>query len=210
MTGELVPFGEWRYQARITPVGNRRDVEVRPREDATPGAFDQTDIIVRLRRFFDALESEAQEHRGDPVALSQALARMEALLADVRFARDTMKRLTAEALQEQQIRRLTVEGICTIEGTKETKRTGWQHADLLQAVIDAEDISLLDKSTGEIMSNDDATSKIMSWLSPTWKMTRLKELGISPDDYCVVESDDEGKPIRTPSVRMHSNEIRNQ
>jgi hypothetical protein len=210
MSADLVPFGEWRYDARITKAGRRRDVEVRPRADAVPQSFDQTDIVVRLRRFFDALEAEAHDHEGDPVALSQALARMEALLADVRYARDSLKRLTAEALDEQQVRRLTVEGVCTVEGTTETKRVGWRHAELLRTVIGAESVALVNGETGEIMPDTDAVAMMLAWFSPTWKMTRLKELGINPDDFCEVSTDDDGKPVRMPSVRIHSNEIRNQ
>jgi hypothetical protein len=210
MSADLVPFGEWRYDARITKAGRRRDVEVRPRADAEPKSFDQTDIVVRLRRFFDALEAEAHDHEGDPVALSQALARMEALLADVRYARDSLKRLTAEALDEQQVRRLTVEGVCTVEGTTETKRTGWRHAELLTEMLNRCQYALLNTATGEKFSTEEAVATLLSWLTPTWKMTPLKSLSMNPDDFCDVSTDDDGKPVRTPSVRMHNNEIRNQ
>jgi len=210
MSEELAVLGAATYQARVTNLktGGRRDVEVTPNDPNLPESFDRTDIVGTLRRFFDALESEAQEHRGDPVATSQALARMEALLADVRSVRDSIKTLAAEALNDEQVRRLTVSGVCTVEGTSEIKRTAWQHAPLLEACLAKTELAMIDTTTGERVTAEFVAKVLLSFFSPTWKLTTLKSLSINPDDYCDVATDDDDKPVRTPTVRMVDNLVR--
>ena len=50
---------------------------------------------------------------------------------------------------------------------------------------------------------------VLTHLTPNWKMTKMRDdLGIDPNDYCDVLQDDDGKPIKTPTVRMHDNRIK--
>ena len=206
-TTDLVILGAATYTARVTPLksGGRSDVEVTPTDPDAPRAFGESDIVAQLRRFFSALEAEAHEHRGDPVATGQALARVEALLADVRSVRDSLKSLTASALHESRVRRLTISGVTTLEGTTEVKRTDWQHGALLTRCLDARGLRLLSTETGEVMPSEDAAAVVLELLRPEWKLTPLRALGIDPDDYCTVEADDDGTPVRTPSVRIVDN-----
>lgn len=206
----LEQFGQSHYTATITPLrsGGRRDVEVAPNDPELPVAFGESDIITRLRQFFDRLEAEAQTHEGDPVALSQALARIETLLADVRSVRDTMKSLAAQALQDQKVRRLTISGVCTVEGTTEVKRTGWRHAELMIDMMRAAKLTVMDRESGEVLTEEDSAAAILTWLNPTWKTTTVKALGLDVDDYCDVSLDDDGVAVRTPTVRMHDNLVR--
>lgn len=204
---ELVPLGATHYSARVTPLktGGRRDIEVTPNDLQMPHAFERTDIIARMRAFFVALDDEAQQHRGDPVALAQALARLDALVADVRSVRDTIRTMTAEALKDQKIRRLTIENITTVEGTSEVKRTEWRHNELLTDMMNNASLSLLNTATGEVISAEDASTLLLEWFRPEWKMTPLKTAGLNPNDYCTVALDDDGKVAPTPSVRMINN-----
>jgi hypothetical protein len=206
----LVPLGSTHYTANVIPLktGGRRDVEVTPNDLQVPHAFEQTDIIARMRAFFIALDDEAKTHEGDPVALAQALARLDALVADVRSVRDTIRTMTAEALKEQKIRRLTVQGVTTVESTSEVKRSNWQHQRLLSDMLNHYGLSLLNQTTGEISEGNFAAERILEWFTPAWKMTPLKAAGMNPHDYCDVQQDDDGKPISTPTVRMINNEER--
>jgi hypothetical protein len=206
----LVPLGQTHYTANVIPLktGGRRDVEVTPNDLQVPHAFEQTDIIARMRAFFIALDDEAKTHEGDPVALAQALARLDALVADVRSVRDTIRTMTAEALKEQKIRRLTVQGVTTVESTSEVKRSNWQHQRLLSDMLNHYGLSLLNQTTGEISEGDFAAERILEWFTPAWKMTPLKAAGMNPHDYCDVQQDDDGKAISTPTVRMINNEER--
>lgn len=204
---ELVPLGQTTYSARVTPLksGGRRDVEVTPNDLQMPHAFERTDILARMRAFFVALDDEAQQHLGDPVALAQALARLDALVADVRSVRDTIRTMTAEALKEQKVRRLTVHGVTTVESTSEVKRSEWQHERLLGDMLSGGGLSLLDTSTGERIDGNEAAAILLEWFRPEWKMTPIKAAGLDPHDYCTVSLDDDGKVVPTPSVRMITN-----
>lgn len=206
-TTDLAILGAATYQARVTPLksGGRVDMEVTPLDADAPRAFADHDIIDQLRRFFSALESEAHSHEGDPVATGQALARVEALLADVRSVRDSLKTLTASALADNRVRRLTIAGVTTIEGTTEVKRTEWRHAPLLTAALEVQAQRLMSIETGEVMTAEESAAVLLELFRPEWRMTPLKELGIDPDDFCRVETDDDGKPVRTPSVRIVDN-----
>jgi hypothetical protein len=206
----LVPLGATHYTANVIPLktGGRRDVEVTPNDLQVPHAFERTDIIARMRAFFIALDDEAKTHEGDPVALAQALARLDALVADVRSVRDTIRTMTAEALKEQKIRRLTVQGVTTVESTSEVKRSNWQHQRLLSDMLSHYGLSLLNQTTGEISEGDYAAERILEWFTPAWKMTPIKAAGFNPHDYCDVQQDDDGKAISTPTVRMINNEER--
>jgi hypothetical protein len=206
-TTDLAVLGSATYSARVTPLrsGGRVDMEVTPLDADAPRAFADHDILDQLRRFFSALEQEAHSHKGDPVATGQALARLEALLADVRSVRDSLKALTASALAENKVRRLTIAGVTTIEGTTEVKRTDWQHFDLLSSIMSRSSLRLINVETGEVLTADKSSELLLGFLRPDWKMTPLKDLGIDPDDFCHVETDDDGKPVRTPAVRMVDN-----
>lgn len=207
---ELVPIGSTTYTARVTMLksGGRRDVEVTPNDLQVPHSFERTDILARLRAFFVALDDEAEQYRDDPVALAQALARLDALLADVRSVRDSIKTMTAEALKEQKIRRLTVSGVATVESTAEVKRTNWQHAELLAALLNNYGLSLLDTAEGEVHHPEQAAEILLGWFRPEWKLTPIKASGLDPHNYCEVSTDDDGKTVSTPSVRMVNNEER--
>lgn len=208
--GVEVVLGATTYPARVTPLrtGGRRDVEVAPHDDNLPAAMVATDIVTQLRRFFDALEAEAQSYRGDPVALSQALAKLEALSADVRYARDSVKALAATALNEQRVRRLTVHGIVTVEGGTEVKRSEWRHHELLVEVLRRLDLMFVNSDTGEVLTGDAAASLLETVMRPEWKMTGLRGVGLEPDDYCTVATGEDGRPQRTPSVRIVDNVVR--
>ena len=199
---ELVPWTTT-YEVAVTPLrtGGRRDVEV---ASAHPDAFDGHNIVTRMREFIAAIEQEAHAHEGDPIATGQALARMEALLADVRYARDTLKRLTAEALKAAHVRRLTLQGVVTLEASTETKRSGWEHERLLGAMLDAAGLRVL-TGDGEVVDGREAAARMLGWFRPEWRLTPVRDAGLDPDEFCVVDVDDDGKLIRTPSVRIVNN-----
>lgn len=206
-TTDLAILGSATYEARVTPLksGGRVDMEIVPTDPDAPRAFTDSDIVAQLRRFFSLLEAEAHEHQGDPVATGQALARVEALLADVRSVRDSLKSLTASALSENRVRRLTIAGVTTIEGTTEVKRTEWRHAPLLTVALEVQAQRLMSIETGEVMTAEESAAVLLELFRPEWRMTPLKDLGINPDDFCSVETDDDGKPVRTPSLRVLDN-----
>jgi hypothetical protein len=160
-----------------------------------------------VRQVLD-LRGERSSRRDDPVALVQALARLDTLAADVRAVRDSVRRMAAEALQTERVRRLVVEGVAAVESSTEVKRSEWQHDRLLGDMLNREGLSLLDTSTGERIDGNEAADVLLAWFRPEWKLTPIRQAGFNPDDYCTTMTDDDGNAVRTPSLRMLDNLVR--
>ena len=210
MTTELALIGSAEYQAEITPLktGGKRDVTVTGSIAPHRDAFAETDILRAFRQFFAAMDAEASERRDDPVALVQALARLETLAADVRAVRDSVRRMAAEALQAEKVRRLVVEGVAAVESSTEVKRSEWQHEELLADLLEQAGYVLVATATGEAMHPCEAAPTLLEWFRPEWKMTAVRQARLDPDKYCRVQTDDEGKPVKTPTLRMLDNLVR--
>lgn len=191
------------YPATIRPLtrGDRRDVEIAGDRD------DDTSLLVQLRVLFADLDAEAKRHAGDPIALTHALARLEALLADVRYVRDGARELCAEALKTTKVRRLTITDVATVEASNSIKRSGWQHRELMIRMLGITGWKFIDED-GVIVPTGAVADELLRWLSPDWRMTPLKDAGLKPDDYCTVERDDDGHPVATPDVKIVDNLIR--
>lgn len=205
------------YDVTETPlkVGGRRDVQVHtPRKR---DAVAQTSIVDHLRRFFAAIDQEAKHFEHDPFSNVQALAKVEAMLADLRYVRDTLHKYVADALAEQRIRRLTVDGVITVEGTTDVKRTEWQNDQLLREVAqyvlgNLGGVRGLD-GEGQIIESDELGNWIGDamgvYFKPDWRLTPLRAAGFDPDDYCTLPTDDEtGKVVRTPTLKIVDNQER--
>lgn len=182
--------------------GGRRDVLVH--NTAPVESIDRTGIVDQLRAFFDAIEREATWRKDDPISTVQALAKVEAMLADLRYVRDSIQSLVATALHDQRIRRLTVDGCVTAEASTDTSRTGWEHAkltrDVLRLAVKMGRVPLL--SNEEI---DQIVNALLRFFTPDWRLTPLRESGLNPDDYSEVSRDEEGNLKRRPTVRIVDN-----
>jgi hypothetical protein len=209
MTGSL----DLHDPVTVTPLktGQRADWHVASTPDTSglPVPFVETDIVAQLRIFFDRLEAEADQRRDDPVAMVNVLARMEALLADVRSVTSMIRKYTAEALSDNGIRRITIDDVATMEGTSDSERTDWQHVPLLTAMLKASGWEQVNADTGEIFTYELAET-ILEWFRVEWRLTPIRALGLDPDDYSTQPKDEDGKPLRTPTVRIHDNTFRKQ
>ena len=199
----------------VTPLksGGRSDWTVSPCRESVgvPASFADTDIVDKLRYFFDRLESEAEQHRDDPVALVNALARIEALAADVRYARDSIKSKAAEALKHWNVRRMTVEQLITVEGTSDAPRSNWEHQRLMTDMFRAAfGTQLVNTETGDMFDTEHMAEIVLEWFRCEWRLTPVRNAGLNPDDYCEQATDEDGKPMRTPTIRIHDNVLRKQ
>lgn len=200
------------YDVSIAPLktGGRADVVV-SNGNVTPAAFSSTDIVDQFRAFFDKLALEAEQHADDPVAMVNALARMEALLADVRYVTSEIRGHTAKALSDAKVRRLTVEGVATMEASSASERTDWQDRALLLAMLGASgNIANVDYSTGEVLDHGPLVDEILSWFRVQWRLTPIRDAGLNPDDYSHQPTNEDGTPLRTPTVTVKNNSIRRQ
>lgn len=208
-TNDLLKRAE--YEFAITPLksGGRADVHVITNGSVEPAAFTQTDIVGQMRVFVSKLEAEAEARKDDPVAMVNALARMEALLADVRYATSTIRDHTAHALADAKIRRLTIDNVATVEGTSESPRTDWQD-DILFADMwmNTGMHDVVNRNTGEMVTPIKVAEVVLSWLRPAWRLTPIRDNNLDPDDYSTQPKDEDGTPLRTPTVSMKDNALR--
>lgn len=176
--------------------GGRRDITVHAA--APTEAIESTQIVPTLRAFFAAIEAEAERLADHPEATVQALARVDAMLADLRYVRDRLHQITAVALKEQGIRRLTVEGVVSVEAKVDTRRTDWDNETLLDLVLAALPVRYVDIETGEMMEPADMRALLAPYFRPDWRLTALRNLGIDPDEWCTVAE-------QVPTLRMIDN-----
>ncbi len=176
--------------------GGRRDITVHAA--APTEAIESTQIVPTLRAFFAAIEAEAERLADHPEATVQALARVDAMLADLRYVRDRLHQITAVALKEQGIRRLTVEGVASVEAKVDTRRTDWDNETLLDLVLAALPVRYVDIETGEMMEPADMRALLAPYFRPDWRLTALRNLGIDPDEWCTVAE-------QVPTLRMIDN-----
>lgn len=198
-----------RYAIERTPLrgrSKREDWHVTTTPPST--AVEAPDLIARLRAFFGEMDAQIDQYRDDPIATAGALARLEALLADVRYVRDRLRDSTAEAMNTQQVRRLTIEHVTTVEASASIDRTNWQHLPLLTAVLSQLAPTFINTLTGENHTPGDLADWVLTYCTPTWKLTPLRDSGIDPDKYCDAKRDDNGRTIAEPTVRIVTNEIR--
>ena len=200
----------------VTPLktGNRADWHVLETKESAglPVPFAETGIIDQLRMFFDRLEAEAEMRRDDPIAMVNVLARMEALLADMRTVTAMIRTYTADALSDRGIRRITIDNVATMEGTSEATRTDWEDQRLLRDMLtsDSDIPRLVDADSGEVVDHDELAQVILRWFRVQWRLTPIREVGLDPDDYSHLPTDEDGKAMRTPTVRVHDNQFRKQ
>lgn len=176
--------------------GGRRDITVHAA--APTEAIESTQIVPTLRAFFAAIEAEAERLADHPEATVQALARVDAMLADLRYVRDRLHQITAVALKEQGIRRLTVEGVASVEAKVDTRRTDWDNETLLDLVLAALPVRYVDIETGEMLEPADMRALLAPYFRPDWRLTALRNLGIDPDEWCTVAE-------QVPTLRMIDN-----
>ena len=198
----------------VTPLktGGRADwhVSTSTETSSAPAAFIDTDIVAQLRRFFDAIDLEAADRCDDPIAMVNALARMEALLADVRYVTNTIRKHTADALAEHKVRRITIDNVATMEATSEADRTDWQDQMLLGHMLTVAfgAKKMVSIGTGVTYDMDHLAEMILTWMRPAWRLTPIRDAGLDPDDYSNQPKNEDGTPLRTPTVRVHDNTFR--
>lgn len=104
-------------------------------------------------------------------------------------------------------KRWIVPGLGEVTIRKKTKRTGWRHDELLPALIARimdESETLYDRETGELLPyvqiGHNLTRRLRACVSfGAGKVTGLREIGLTPDEFCTEEPD--GWGVELPSRR---------
>jgi hypothetical protein len=200
---------QYGVESKHVPRSPRSDWTVPAGSALVASASEAPDWVAALRRFFMAMDAEVEQYRHDPIATGQALARLDALLADMRSVRATLNTATAESLNEYGVRRLVIQGVAVLEASSTDDRHAWRHEDLLPAVLRALGVDhLVNTETGEAFSCEDLAVRLLAMLRPAWKLTGLRAIGLDPDDWCEYTEDDDGRMVRVPTVRFVDNAVR--
>jgi hypothetical protein len=194
------------YGVEVTQGRYRDDWYVKTAVDVQP--IQAMDFVDAMRRFFDGMDREIDAHVNDPVATVQALARMEAIMADMRYVQNRLKSVTGAAMAEMKIRRIVIERVATVEAAAITADRNWNDAGLLRHILD--NWKHIDADTGEVVESERVASLILELAKLSWRSTPMPDHDIEPADWYEREVGDDGKPIKTPTTRMIDNRIKGQ
>lgn len=162
-----------------------------PVEQSTPVLRHGSDTALRMLRAAIGQADEARRQlaeAGDWEALAWALSAVRALSRDLR----TLERATVEdvagLLPEK---RVTIDGLGTVERRKASTRRAWQSEDLFRRLLAQ---ALVDPETGEILAGstlevaETIGSEVLACMPVTasmgWRVTALRARGLDPEDWC--------------------------
>lgn len=147
-------------------------------------------LRVAIVRMMD--EAAALVQAGDWEALIRGLEPLQQVLGDLRLLEQQVKRGIADTMPE---RRVSVEGVGTVERKAKVTRKGWDSDELLRKIIAG---AILDEETGElpespVVAADLILQELRAVLPITgslgWRVTALRERGIDPDEWCTEDRD---------------------
>ena len=156
-----------------------------PTTPERPGASPVEALRVAIGAMVD--DVAALVEAGDWETLIRGLEPLQQVLGDLRIVEQQVKRGIADTMPE---RRVTVEGVGTVERKAKVSRKNWDSDELLRKLIAR---AILDSETGELPSSPIvAADLILQELravmpitgSLGWRVTALRERGIDPDEWC--------------------------
>lgn len=145
-----------------------------------PSLADEARLIATmLEHLLDGTDNEALDAEAlgpqdekEALAFHVAALEMKRLAADISRIAET---ILVDALAGQ--RRVTIDGK-TVEVRHAYKRTEWEHAKLATHVA-------LRALGGEVVEGMDlVVDAFVKACRPEWRVTALKEMGLSDDEYC--------------------------
>lgn len=166
----------------------RSGVNVPATTGAAPAGVDA--LRVAIAGMMD--EAAALVEAGDWESLVRGLEPLQQVLGDLRMLEHQVKRGIADTMPE---RRVSVEGVGTVERKAKVTRRNWDSDELLRKIIAG---AILDETTGELPSSPvvaaDLILRELRAVMPItgslgWRVTALRERGIDPDDWCDEDRD---------------------
>jgi hypothetical protein len=169
--------------------------------DALPG---RQEPVVALReaiaRMGDSVRLLAEQ--GDYESLVRGLEPLQQVIGDLRVIEHDAKRFIADTMPD---RRVTVEGVGTVERRAKITRKNWDSDELLRKIVAA---AVVNPETGEIPNSPmEAADRILQEIraclpitgSLGWRLGALRERGYDPDEWCQEHRD--GYTISLSKVR---------
>ena len=143
-------------------------------------------LSAQVEQIREGIEELAEA--GDWEALVRGVVPLAAIMKQLRELEAFAKQRTAETMPEK---RLTVEGVGTVERRAATQRRKWDSEELLRKILVQ---ALVDTETGEIKADtpmeaaDVVMHEVLECLPVTpsvgWRVTALKARGFDADEWC--------------------------
>lgn len=128
----------------------------------------------------------------DFFVLADALIALRDLKATVAAAYAEVEALALSVMGDKKVE---VPGVGLVESKKKAARSKWEHDDLFKHVVAriADEELLTDPETGERRPPAAVAAEVVNRLrdvmSPSWKVTGLRDLGIDETEFCNVRDD---------------------
>ena len=155
---------------------------------AVPDSLDQPqDPLLTLRRAIAQLDQQRHDlaAAGNLHTLAAGLAQLRALTGDLRQLAQHVEDDVAALMPDKQVE---IPGVGVIERRKGTDRRKWQSEDLLRTLIRDE---IDPDGTGELPDAGTVLQSVMTVVTECvpitgslgWRVTKLRERGIDPDEW---------------------------
>lgn len=146
-------------------------------------------MSTALDTITDALDTlmVAAKETADPITAALVLAELRDIKQDAARVYVEVENCLLAVMGE---RRLEVPGVGAVESKRRTRRTQWQHDDAFRAVVAriADEPGVFYDEDGVRMPPAtmaaNVVERLRDVLTPSWKVTGLRALGLSPDEYC--------------------------
>lgn len=150
------------------------------------------------------LLAEAERPDATPADIAWILAGVRDLKAQAGEVYAQVEQILLANMGEK---RLEVEGLGVVESKRKTKRTKWEHDEVFRHVIARiidDPYVLFDPEEGAALPPAQQAANIVGRLrevlSPSWKVTGLRAMGLTPDEFC--EETEDGWGIQLPSRKV--------
>jgi hypothetical protein len=152
-------------------------------------------LRVAIGDMYEQAASLAEQD--DWESLIRGLGPLQQILGDLRLLESRVKTYIADTMPE---RRVTVEGVGTVEKLKKVTRRNWDSDELLRKIVSR---AIVDEETGEIPSSpleavDMVVNEIRACVpftgSTGWRVGALRDRGFDPDEWC--EENPDGYSIK--------------
>ena len=114
-------------------------------------------------------------YKNEPAALTAIL---RTLREAITFLKDSYQVVEDALVEAMPSKEMEIPGIGVIQRRSGTARKSWDHQALWRDVTQV----LLSDSEGP----EDFVARLRTVVTPSWKVTGLRPLGIDPDEYCEV------------------------
>lgn len=126
----------------------------------------------------------------DPITLAGYLAALRDVKQDVSRVYDDIERAVIFTAGD---RKLEVPSLGVVEIKSSVRRTGWQHDELFRSVISrlADEPGVFYDEDGCLMPSSQIAANVVARLrdvlSPSWKVTGIRDIGLDPDEFCTTD-----------------------